>query len=146
MTYIYQTYRSYSTAEKAAVNLGAYSVDVGYLISYNQSKEVLKYIEGMKILAERFDFESAFNNSDLIYGVNENIDKKELLKDIYSGKLQETNEILNSQFDSKVIIYFTYGQLIESLYIVTSIANEYPARFTTRTSPNSLKTIYQHIS
>jgi|GEM_PF-3821904 len=116
----------YNTSEKAAVNLGAYSVDVGYLISYNQSKEVLKYIEGMKILAERFDFESAFNNSDLIYGVNENIDKKELLKDIYSGKLQETNEILNSQFDSKVIIYFTYGQLIESLYIVTSIANEYP--------------------
>jgi len=110
---------------KAALNLGVYATDIGYLTSYEQSETALDYMgECQKLaapvgVADAIDygmisrFESNMENTDsLIFIINEVMDK--------SGERLSQLDELNSA------ALLLAGSWVEGIYISTQIVDQYP--------------------
>ena len=115
----------YNSPDKAAMNLGAYSTDIGYLSSYDQTQDALKYLETCQKLADQIGVASAFE-LDVIERFEQNIGNKDSLANILDYAMEVAHEKLQATDRLQMVALVLSGSYIEGLYLSCMVLDTYP--------------------
>lgn len=113
------------TNDIAAMNLGVYSTDMGYLISYDKVQEALNYLSSTKNLADHLGV-TASVNVELLKRFEDNLDNKDSLAFILNEAIDETDNFLQNDNRNRIAALLIAGSFIEGLYISTELIRTYP--------------------
>jgi len=114
-----------STFDKAAMNLGIYAADIGYLSSYEQTQEALDYLQVAKKLADHLGVVDAVDQV-VMERFEKNIDEKDSLYKIINGAIENVDQYLKTEARNRVAALVTTGSFIEGLYVSTELVRTYP--------------------
>ncbi|MDH5607989.1 MAG: hypothetical protein OEY56_00790 [Cyclobacteriaceae bacterium] len=110
---------------KAAINLGIYTSDVGYLTSYEKAQETLNYIGVCQKLAESLGIASAMDLR-LMGRFERNLSNKDSLKILVDEIILNTNDRLNALDRMNVAGFVLTGTYMEGLYLSNKLIETYP--------------------
>jgi hypothetical protein len=114
-----------SVSDKAAMNLGVYSADIGYLSSYGKTQEAIDYLNTCKRLADNLGVIGSFDVA-ILKQFESNIGDKDSLAKILNRSIQQTDEYLKDDSRSRLAALVLTGSFIEGLYISTGLIKSYP--------------------
>lgn len=114
-----------SRHDKAALNLGVYAADVGYLASYDKTQEAINYLNNCKTLADNLGVIGAFD-MDLLKKFESNIGNKDSLSFLLDRTLKRTGEFLQDDNRNRLAALVLSGSFMEGLYISTGLIKSYP--------------------
>jgi len=117
--------RYMSTFDKAALNLGIYAADIGYLSAYEQTQEALNYLQLVKQLADFLDIVDAVDKV-VLERFEKNIDEKDSLSNIINDAIDNIDQYLKTEARNRVAALVTTGSFIEGLFVSTEIVRTYP--------------------
>jgi hypothetical protein len=111
--------------DKAALNLGVYAADIGYLSSYDKSQEAIDYLNSCKVLADNLGVIGSFD-VEILKRFEANISNKDSLAILLNETINRTENFLKDDSRNKLAALVLTGSFIESLYISTGIVKSYP--------------------
>ncbi len=111
--------------DKAALNLGVYAADIGYLTSYEKSQEAIDYLGACKTLADNLNIIGSFD-VEILKKFEANIANKDSLSHLLNQTIQKTEDFLNDDNRNKLSSLIVTGSFIEGLYISTGLIKSYP--------------------
>ncbi|PZR05404.1 MAG: hypothetical protein DI539_25035, partial [Flavobacterium psychrophilum] len=114
-----------SISDKAALNLGVYAADIGYLSSYDKTQEAIDYLNAAKSLADNIGVIGAFD-TDLLTKFEANIANKDSLGALLNATVQKTDRYLKDDSRNKLASLMITGSFVEGLYISTGLIKSYP--------------------
>ena len=114
-----------SRHDKAALNLGVYAADVGYLASYDKTQEAINYLNNCKTLADNLGVIGAFD-MELLRKFESNIGNKDSLSFLLDRTLKRTGEFLQDDNRNRLAALVLTGSFMEGLYISTGLIKSYP--------------------
>jgi hypothetical protein len=112
-------------SDKAALNLGVYAADIGYLSSYDKTQEAIDYLTACKTLAENLNLIGSFD-AEVIAKFEKNIANKDSLTHLLDKTIKQTENYLNDDSRNKLSSLVITGSFIEGLYISTGVIKTYP--------------------
>lgn len=131
---------SYSTRNnEAALNLGVYSADIGYLSSYGKVQEALNYMNKAKNLAENLGLSGAFR-PELIQRFEKNLSRKDSLAYILNETISRAENYLKDENRNHLAALIIAGSFVEGLYISTQLIEQYPKDILPEDSRNLILT------
>jgi hypothetical protein len=113
-----------STFDKAAMNLGIYAADIGYLSAYEQTQEALDYLQLAKQLADHLGVVDAVDQV-VMDRFEKNIDEKDSLYNIINNAVENVDQYLKTEARNRVAALVTTGSFIEGLYVSTELVRTY---------------------
>lgn len=117
---------SYATkSDKAALNLGIYAADIGYLSSYGKTQEAIDYLNTTKNLADGLGIVGPFD-VEVLKKFESNIANKDSLANLLNRAVQKTDEYLKDDSRNKLAALMVTGSFVEGLYISTGLIKSYP--------------------
>ena len=114
-----------SRTDKAALNLGVYAADIGYLASYDKAQEAIDYLEAAKNLADGLGVIGSFD-MEVLQQFEANISKKDSLTRLLDRTIKKTELFLKDDNRNKLSALVITGSFIEGLYISTGLVKSYP--------------------
>jgi len=114
-----------SNESKAALNLGVYATDIGYLASYNESETALDYMGECQKLAAPVGVAEAIDYG-MISRFEKNMESKDSLSNIINEVMARSGERLGELDELNSAALLLAGSWIEGVYISTTIVNNYP--------------------
>ena len=114
-----------SINDKAALNLGVYAADIGYLSSYDKTQEAIDYLNAAKSLADNLGVIGAFD-ADVLAKFETNIANKDSLGALLNETVQKTDRYLKDDSRNKLACLIVTGSFVEGLYISTGVIKSYP--------------------
>lgn len=114
-----------SLSDKAIINLGVYSTDIGYLSSYEKTQESLKYMRSCRKLADNLGLSSSFS-ADLISEFEENIESRDSLASLVNKTIANAEDLLREDDRGNLAALLITGSFVEGLYLGTQIVDNYP--------------------
>ena len=111
--------------DKAALNLGAYAADIGYLSSYDKTQEAIDYLNSAKKLADNLGVIGSFD-VEILKKFEKNISNKDSLTSLLNGAVQKTEKYLKDDSRNKLAALILTGSFIEGLSISTGLIKTYP--------------------
>jgi hypothetical protein len=114
-----------SRHDKAALNLGVYAADVGYLASYEKTQDAINHLNTCKTLAENLGVIGAFDIS-VLQQFEQNISNKDSLSRVLDRTIKKTQDFLKDDNRNKLAALVISGSFIEGLYISTGLIKSYP--------------------
>ncbi|WP_421763813.1 hypothetical protein [Ekhidna sp.] len=118
-----ESYQSDET--KAALNLGVYATDIGYLASYEKSELALDYMGECQKLAAPVGVAEAIDYG-MIARFESNMENKDSLTSVINDVMQKSGERLSELEELNSAALLLAGSWIEGVYISTTIVNTYP--------------------
>jgi hypothetical protein len=116
----------YSTlSDKAALNLGVYTTDIGYLSSYEKTQEAIDYLNSAKKLADNLGVIGTFD-LDVLQRFEKNIANKDSLANILNSATRSSEKYLKDNSRNKLAALLLTGSFVEGLYISTGLIKSYP--------------------
>ncbi|MEQ1585613.1 MAG: hypothetical protein ABL895_07035 [Cyclobacteriaceae bacterium] len=116
----------YSTlSDKAALNLGVYTTDIGYLSSYEKTQEAIDYLNSAKKLADNLGVIGTFD-LDVLQRFEANIANKDSLANILNAATRSSEKYLKDNSRNKLAALLLTGSFVEGLYISTGLIKTYP--------------------
>jgi len=117
---------NYTTSnEKAALNLGAYATDIGYLSVYNKTQDVLTYLKASQKLADHLGLSNTFGET-MQKRFQDNLSKEDsLIRIVDETMLYVRRYLAENQRDATGAMVVT-GSFVEGLYIATGLVEKYP--------------------
>src|SRR5688572_21584643 len=130
----------YSTKnDKAALNLGVYVADIGYLTSYDKTQEAINYLTACKTLADNLGLIGTFD-SELGKQFEQNIANKDSLAHLLDRTIKQAQAFLVDDNRNKLASLIVTGSFIEGLYISTGLIKSYPKNILPEDSRNLVLT------
>src|SRR6267154_1755019 len=80
---------------KAALNLGVYASDIGYLVSYDKTQEAIDYVTASKKLANGLGVLGTFDQ-EVLKRFEKNIAQKDSLNELVNDAIKQTEKYLKS--------------------------------------------------
>jgi hypothetical protein len=114
-----------SRNDKAALNLGIYAADIGYLTSYDKTQEAIDYLTACKTLGDNLGLIGTFD-AEVIQKFEENISNKDSLTHLLDKTIKKTENYLKDDSRNKLSSLVITGSFIEGLYISTGLIKSYP--------------------
>jgi hypothetical protein len=114
-----------SRTDKAALNLGVYAADIGYLTSYDKTQEAIDYLNACKTLSENLGVIGSFD-AEILQKFEANIANKDSLTKLLDGTIKKTETFLKDDNRNKLSALVVTGSFIEGLYISTGLIKSYP--------------------
>ncbi len=114
-----------SIHDKAALNLGVYATDIGYLVSYDKVQEALTYMSSTKKLADELGITGSFDVA-LVKRFEENLSRKDSLAYLLNSTISNTENYLKDDNRNRLAALIVAGSFIEGLYISTQLIASYP--------------------
>jgi hypothetical protein len=111
--------------DKAALNLGVYVADIGYLTSYDKTQQAIDYLNSCKTLADNLGLIGTFD-SDLGKQFEANISNKDSLAHLLDRTIKQAEAFLVDDNRNKLASLIVTGSFIEGLYISTGLIRSYP--------------------
>lgn len=112
-------------SDRAALNLGVYAADIGYLSSYGKSQEAIDYLNSCKVLADNLGVIGSFD-LEILKRFEANISNKDSLAILLNETINKTENFLKDDSRNKLAALVLTGSFVESLYISTGIVKSYP--------------------
>jgi len=112
-------------SDKAALNLGVYAADIGYLSSYDKTQEAINHLTACKTLAENLNLLGSFD-AEVIQKFEKNVANKDSLSHLLDQTIKRTENYLNDDNRNKLSSLVITGSFIEGLYISTGVIKTYP--------------------
>ncbi|MEM9896915.1 MAG: hypothetical protein AAF789_11135 [Bacteroidota bacterium] len=110
---------------KAAMNLGVYATDIGYLASYGKSEMALDYMGECQKLAAPVGVAEAIDYG-MISRFESNMESKDSLASIINEVMQKSGERLGELDELNSAALLLAGSWIEGVHISATIVNTYP--------------------
>lgn len=114
-----------NSSDKAAMNLGAFATDIGYLSSYDQVQDALKYMEACQKLADQIGIASAFE-LELMERFEKNLGNRDSLANLINYAMDVAEEKLEATDRLQTIALVLSGSYIEGLYLSVMVIDTYP--------------------
>ena len=114
-----------SRSDKAALNLGVYATDIGYLSSYDKTQEAIDYLNACKMLADNLGIIGGFD-VEVLKQFESNIANKDSLAALLNRTVQKTDSYLKDDARNKLASLMVTGSFVEGLYISTGLIKSYP--------------------
>ncbi len=114
-----------SRTDKAALNLGVYAADIGYLSSYDKTQEAIDYLQSAKTLADGLGAIGSFD-VEVLKQFEANISNKDSLTRLLDRTIKRTQTFLMDENRNKLSAMVVTGSFIEGLYISTGLIKSYP--------------------
>lgn len=114
-----------SRTDKAALNLGVYAADIGYLSSYDKTQEAIDYLGSAKTLADGLGVIGAFD-VEVLKQFEANISNKDSLTRLLDRTIKKTEAFLKDDNRNKLSSMVITGSFVEGLYISTGLIKSYP--------------------
>jgi hypothetical protein len=131
---------SYNTKnDKAALNLGVYVADIGYLTSYDKTQDAIDYLGSCKTLADNLGLIGTFD-SELGKEFEANISNKDSLAHLLDRTIKQAEAFLIDDNRNKLASLIVTGSFIEGLYISTGLIKSYPKNILPEDSRNLVLT------
>lgn len=111
--------------EKAALNLGVYAADIGYLSSYEKTQETIDYISACKGLADNLGVMGSFD-IDMMKKFEANVDNKDSMASLLNQTIKKADKYLRDDSRNKLAVLIVTGGFVEGLYISTGLVKSYP--------------------
>lgn len=127
-----------SQSEKASLNLGVFTADIGYLSSYEKTQESIDYLNTCKKLADDLGVSGTFDRATL-EKFEANIANKDSLAALLDDAMQKADQYLTGS-NNKLGALLVTGSYVESLYIATGIIKSYPKDILPADSRNQILT------
>ncbi|MCK6617451.1 MAG: hypothetical protein L6Q51_07380 [Cyclobacteriaceae bacterium] len=125
--------------DKAALNLGVYAADIGYLSSYDKTQEAIDYLNSCKNLADILGVIGTFD-MEILKRFEANISNKDSLTSLLDQTLKQTERLLKDDSRNRLAALVVTGSFIEGLYISTGLVNSYPKNLLPDDSRNLILT------
>jgi len=109
----------------AALNLGIYTTDIGYLVIYEKVQDALNYMEICLELGESIGIQHAIDNK-VVQKFESNLENKDTLASIINKVIEDSDEFLSENERSNIAALIISGTFIEGLYIATQLVDTYP--------------------
>ncbi|WP_154658523.1 hypothetical protein [Eisenibacter elegans] len=109
----------------AALNLGIYAADIGYVSVYEKVQDALDYMNAVKTLSDKLGLSNVFEAST-IERFKQNLDNKDSLATIIDESIKSADEYLKDNERNNISSYIFAGSFIEGLYIATALVDNYP--------------------
>lgn len=133
-------YEKYTSSTKvAAMNLGVYASDIGYLVTYEKVQEALNYMDGCLDIGESLGLQSTIDVS-VIEKFEANLGKKDTLAAIINDAINKSDSYLKENERNNIAALVIAGTFIEGLYIATQIVDSYPKDMLTNDNRNLILT------
>lgn len=113
--------KTYFSDKAKALNLGSYSSDLAYAITYNSQAEVEAYFDACELLVRDLGFIDAFE-SNLPDQIKSNINNREELIRIVTDMFEKSYSRLNEQGKTEISYLVLAGSVFEGLYLATNIS------------------------
>ena len=110
---------------KAALNLGVYATDIGYLASYQKSELALNYMGECQKLAAPVGVSSAIDYG-MIARFEKNMENKDSLAIITNEIMEKSAERLAELEEVNSAALLLAGSWVEGVYLSTTIVSNYP--------------------
>jgi hypothetical protein len=114
-----------SRVDKAALNLGVYTADIGYLTSYDKTQEAIDYLNSCKQLADNLGVIGSFD-IELLRRFEANISNKDSLAALLNHTTSQTEKFLKDENRNRLAALVITGSFVEGLHISTGLVNSYP--------------------
>ncbi len=114
-----------SRTDKAAMNLGVYAADIGYLTSYEKTQEAIDYLNACKTLADNLGVIGTFD-IEILKRFEANISNKDSLAKLLDETVKQTEKFLEDDSRNKLAALVVSGSFVEGLHISTGLINSYP--------------------
>jgi hypothetical protein len=114
-----------SRTDKAALNLGVYAADIGYLSSYDKTQEAIDYLNSTKTLADNLGVIGSFD-VEVLQKFEANISNKDSLTKLLDRTIKKTESYLKDDKRNKLSALVVTGSFVEGLYISTGLIKSYP--------------------
>lgn len=111
--------------DKAALNLGIYAADIGYLSSYDKTQDAIAYLGAAKGLADNLGVIGSFD-PEVLGRFEANISNKDSLAALLNESVQKTDKYLKDDSRNKLAALMVTGSFIEGLSISTGLIKTYP--------------------
>ena len=112
-------------SDKAALNLGVYAADIGYLSSYDKTQEAIDYLNSVKGLADGLGIIGTFD-AEMLKKFEAGISNKDSLGKLLNRSVQQTELYLKDASRNKLAALIITGSFTEGLYISTGLIKTYP--------------------
>lgn len=114
-----------SQSEKAALNLGVFAADIGYLASYDKTQNAIDCMNSCKALADNLGIIGAFD-IEMLQRFESNIANKDSLASLLNATINQADKYLRDDKRNKLAALIVTGSFIEGLYISTGVVKSYP--------------------
>lgn len=114
-----------SRTDKAALNLGVYAADIGYLSSYDKTQEAIDYLNSTKTLADNLGIIGSFD-VEVLQKFEANISNKDSLTRLLDRTIKKAENYLADDNRNKLSALVVTGSFVEGLYISTGLVKSYP--------------------
>lgn len=111
--------------DKAALNLGVYVADVGYLSSYDKTQDAIDYLGAAKTLADNLGIINTFD-PEMLSKFESNIANKDSLATLIEKTARKADKYLLDDDRNKLVAMLITGGFVEGLYISTGLIKSYP--------------------
>jgi len=112
--------KNYTMSHKQALNLGIYSTDLGYTNLYEQTQDVLNYIDAVQGLAKSLNISQYFDY-DKIKKLAQSKNNLDELLQLTQSNFEQINEHLRKRDQTNLSALILTGGWIEGLYISTMV-------------------------
>jgi hypothetical protein len=114
-----------TTADKAALNLGVYATDIGYLSVYGKTQPAITHIRSAQTLSDYIGINNAYGTA-MQKRFEQNISNKDSLVKIVDEGMHSANRFLKENNRQGTSALALTGGFIEGLYISTGLIEKYP--------------------
>lgn len=111
--------------DDAALNLGVYAADMGYLTSYEKTQESIEYFQTCKRIADELGIMNGFDPA-MMDSVERNIGNREAVTKLLDKSVDQASQYMGNGANSKIGALIITGSFVESMYVATGIVNTYP--------------------
>lgn len=106
--------------DKAALNLGIYAADMGYLASYDKTQESIEYFGSCRRIADELGIIQGFD-PEMLKKVESGIGNRDSLTAALDTAVNRASTYMNQGHNSKIGALIITGSFVESLYLATGI-------------------------
>ena len=114
-----------TTTDKAALNLGVYASDIGYLSVYDKTQDVITYLKSAEKLANHLGLNNTFG-SEMQQRFQKNVNNKDSLVKIVDESMNYVNSFLKEGNRDATAALIVTGSFVEGLYLSTGLIEKYP--------------------
>lgn len=114
-----------TTTDKAALNLGVYATDIGYLSVYEKTQDVITYLKSAEKLANHLGLNNTFG-TEMQQRFQRNVNNQDSLVKIVDESMNYVNSFLKEGNRDATAALIVTGSFVEGLFISTGLVEKYP--------------------
>ncbi|EAY30214.1 hypothetical protein [Microscilla marina] len=114
-----------TTNSKAALNLGVYATDLGYMVIYDKVQNAIDYMNATQGLADKLGIAGAFSPAT-VKRFKDNLSSIDSLTKIINESMKKSDDYLKSEERNDIAALIFTGSFLEGLFVATELVANYP--------------------